>query len=192
MAVDERTAERWDEVAAEFPDVDVRRGSILDAGCEAVVSPANSFGFMDGGLDALYLEHFGPGVQTAVRERIFYDHDGELLVGDALAVSTGDSVIPWLIAAPTMRVPMRLPNDTVNPYLAMRAVLKCAASVGVASVAVPGLGTGIGKVPAAICARQMAAALHAAAGRVRLPASWAEASEDHQLLYTNRLERLQY
>ncbi|GIG67701.1 macro domain-containing protein [Phytomonospora endophytica] len=191
-AVDERAAACFDEVAGEFARVRVWRGSILDAGCAAVVSPANSFGFMDGGLDGRYLVHFGQSIQTAVRARIFHDHDGELFVGEALAVETGDASVPWLIAAPTMRVPMRLPADTVNPYLAMRAILRCAAGLGVTSVAVPGLGTGVGGVPAATCARQMAAALRSASAPTRLPGSWAEASEEHQLLYTDRPGRLQY
>ena len=36
----------------------VHRGSIFDVACDAVVSPANSFGFMDGGIDALYVDRF--------------------------------------------------------------------------------------------------------------------------------------
>lgn len=192
-AVDERTAAAWDTVSAAWPRVRVHRGSILDAACDAVVSPANSFGFMDGGVDALYLEHFGSRIQTAVRERILYDHRGELLVGAAVTVPTGDPAIPWLIAAPTMRVPMRLPPDTVNPYLAMRAVLRAAAGTpSIRTVAVPGLGTGTGRVPPALCARQISAALAADEGLVELPRSWAEASERHQLLYTDEPIPLQY
>jgi O-acetyl-ADP-ribose deacetylase (regulator of RNase III) len=39
--------------------VTVHQVSILDVACDAVVSPANSFGFMDGGIDAVYLSLFG-------------------------------------------------------------------------------------------------------------------------------------
>jgi len=45
---------------------------------------------------------------------------GELLVGEALVVETENELVPWIISAPTMRVPMRL-RQTVNPYLAMKA-----------------------------------------------------------------------
>ena len=56
-----------------------------------------------------------------------------------------------------------------------------------------GLGTGVGRVPPAICARQMRAALDEfLLDRFREPADWAEASERHQLLYTDRPTRLQY
>ena len=52
---------------------------------------------------------------------IFKHHHGELLVGTAEIVESGDKGIPFLIAAPTMRVPM-IQGETVNAYLAARAV----------------------------------------------------------------------
>src|SRR5690348_11540617 len=65
----------------------VRRWSILDVQCEAVVSPANSFGFMDGGIDHLYSRHFGWHVQRRLQEAIRGRHHGELLVGQAEIVA---------------------------------------------------------------------------------------------------------
>jgi O-acetyl-ADP-ribose deacetylase (regulator of RNase III) len=50
-------------------------------------------------------------------------HHGELVVGAAEIVETGDLTKPYLIAAPTMRLPIILGPETVNPYLAIRAVL---------------------------------------------------------------------
>lgn len=180
-------------------------GDILDVDCDAVVSPANSFGFMDGGIDGRYLDHFGPEIQLSVRRQILFQHGGELLVGAADIVSTGDERIPFLIAAPTMRVPMKL-GDTVNPYLAARAVFRLVAEgsfttgghtgdpVGnhVRRIAMPGLGTGVGGVRALVCARQVRTAWDdVVRERYRLPTSWAEASERHQLLYTDHPTRLQ-
>ncbi len=91
----------------------VLRGSILDVACDAVVSPANSFGFVDGGIDLLYAQHFGWEVQDRLQELIRTRHR-ELLVGSAKMVETGHARIPFLIAAPTMRVPMIL-RESVNP-----------------------------------------------------------------------------
>ena len=71
-----------------------------------MVSPANSFGFMDGGIDALYLKHFGSQLQGQLQQAIQTRHHGELLVGAAEVIETGSKRIPYLIAAPTMRVPM--------------------------------------------------------------------------------------
>jgi O-acetyl-ADP-ribose deacetylase (regulator of RNase III) len=185
-------ADAWERFCGEFGFVEVSRESILEADADAVVSPANSFGFMDGGIDAIYRDHFGPAIQDNVRKAILEQHHGELLVGDALMVETGDERIPRLICAPTMRVPMRL-GETVNPYLAARAVFLLAEREGVKRVAMPGLGTGVGRVSGNVCAHQVAQAIRdVLLGEYRLPRSWAEASERHQLLYTDRPRRLQH
>src|SRR5262249_9150845 len=162
-APDPVLADAWRKVFADVPEIEVFPGSILDVECDAIVSPANSFGFMDGGIDALYSQHFGWDLQLKLRRKILDRHYGELLVGAAEIVETGSSTHPFLIAAPTMRVPMVLPTDTINPYLATRAALLLIRSGqhgngGVADlvkkVAFPGMGTGVGRVPAKICARQ--------------------------------------
>src|SRR5215469_14257627 len=120
-AVEEPLAEAWAGFCGDLDFVTVYRGSIFDIECEAVVSPANSFGFMDGGIDMLYSQRFGWGVQARLQQAIQERHHGELLVGTAEIVETYDVDIPYLIAAPTMRVPMVL-RESVSPYLAARAV----------------------------------------------------------------------
>jgi O-acetyl-ADP-ribose deacetylase (regulator of RNase III) len=205
-AVEEELADAWERHCGGLPDVTVHRGSILDLTMDAVVSPANSFGFMDGGIDAVYQEHFGSEIQMRVRRQIYDHHHGELLVGVADIVETGDSAIPFLIAAPTMRVPMAL-RDSVNPYLAARGlflllrygVFSSSPHVGqpvrdhVRTVAVPGLGTGVGRIDSATCARQVRQAIEdVLLAQPPMPQSWAEASERHQLLYTDRPTRLQF
>ncbi|MGF6227362.1 O-acetyl-ADP-ribose deacetylase (regulator of RNase III) [Inquilinus ginsengisoli] len=202
-ATENQLADAWEKAFAGLGDVDVHRGSIFDVACDAVVSPANSFGFMDGGIDALYVDRFGVEVQTRLRRLILDRHHGELLIGGAAVVETDDSAQPFLIAAPTMRVPMVLGPETVNPYLATRAVLLLArngtAPTGerlsecLRTIAFPGMGTGVGRVPAEICARQMRVAVDEfLLEGYRMPTSWAEASERHQRLYTDRPTRLQY
>jgi O-acetyl-ADP-ribose deacetylase (regulator of RNase III) len=122
-AIEEPLAEAWAKFCGDLDFVTVHHGSILDIECDAIVSPANSFGFMDGGIDALYMHHFGAEIEARVRRQISEQHCGELLVGQADIVETYNTNIPFLIAAPTMRVPMIL-TDTVNPYLAARAVFR--------------------------------------------------------------------
>lgn len=204
-AVDEPLASAWQEACGDLAFVSVHRGSILDVKCDAVVSPANSFGFMDGGIDAAYSQLFGWQVQDRLQELIRQRHRGELLVGQAEIVDTGSARIPFLIAAPTMRVPAIL-NDSVNPYLAARAVLLLIKhgmfaagmlqgeriSDAVQSVAFPGLGTGIRRVPPGTCARQLRAAIdEVILGSTDFPASWADAQIWHQKLYTDRIRDLQ-
>ncbi len=205
VAVDDRLEAAWRKCCGDLDNVAVVRGSILDVKCDAVVSPANSFGFMDGGIDMVYSQYFGWHVQERLQTLIREKHHGELLVGAAEIVDTGNDAIPFLIAAPTMRVPMIL-SDTVNPYLAARAVLLLikygkfgsgilageAVSDAVTSVAFPGLGTGVGRVHPDTCAKQLRAGIDDVLFQNReFPSSWAYASEMHQRLYSNRLRNLQ-
>lgn len=204
-AIQDSFAKSWESYCGDLDFVEIYKGSILDVDCDAVVSPANSFGFMDGGIDGVYMEYFGHEIQLKVRRQIFDHHHGELLVGAATIVETGSDRIPFLIAAPTMRVPMML-HESVNPYLAARAVFLLikegifqsgeyegeAIADRVNMVAFPGLGTGVGRVGSKTCARQVRAAINdVILGNYTMPKSWAEASERHQLLYTDRPRRLQ-
>jgi len=204
-AIESPLADAWQQHCGDLADVTIHRGSILDLKIDAVVSPANSFGFMDGGIDHLYSHHFGWHVQDRLQQLIKERHRGELLVGTAEVVETDDSNIPFLIAAPTMRVPMRL-NDSVHPYLAARAVLLLikhgtfpagslageAITDGIKSVAFPGLGTGVGGVGFNTCAHQVRAAIeHVVLGNNEFPATWADAQIRHQKLYTDRVRDLQ-
>src|SRR5260370_6767409 len=112
-AVEESLADAWTKFCGDLDFVTIHLGSILDLDCDAVVSPANSYGFMDGGIDAIYIGYFGSDVQTRLRRQILDHHHGELIVGQADVIETGHERIPFLIAAPTMRVPMNL-GETVN------------------------------------------------------------------------------
>ena len=171
----------WRQVCGDLPGVTVTDGDILSLDCDAVVSPANSFGFLGGGVDLAYARHFGPHLEPRVRAAIAGRWGGELPVGCAEIVATGavpgEGAIPWLLVAPTMRVPARIAG-TVHPYLAARAALRLTTYGGfpddpqaygawagtpvanaVRRLAFPGLGTGTGGVPPPVCARQVRAAI---------------------------------
>ncbi len=168
-ALDDSLATAWHSVAeAVNGPLRVHRGSVLDVRAQAVVSPANSRGWMRGGVDAVYARAF-PGIEQQVRSTILAYHGGELPIGEAVVVPTGEALPEWLISAPTMRQPgERLPDDTVHPYLAARAVFLLWRDGQfehgtrfrdvVETIAMPGLGTGIGGVSPRTCARQVAAA----------------------------------
>ena len=205
-SIDEPLAKAWETYCGDLNGVEVHRGNILDLKVDAVVSPANSFGFMDGGIDMVYSQHFGWNVQQQLQNQIKHLHHGELLVGNADIVETNHSNIPYMIAAPTMRVPMIL-DDTVNPYLAARAALLLIKhgefptgtlegeqiSDGVKSVAFPGLGTGVGRVPPEKCALQVRTAIkECILDEYEFPTSWADAQMRHQQMYTDKFRDLQY
>ncbi len=158
----EKMAESWRHWFREVPDVEISCGDIFEAGkFDAIVSPANSYGFMDGGIDLVYSEHFGWGLQERLRNKLIQEYDGECPVGEAVIVPTENADIPWLVSAPTMRVPLVV-SGTTNAYLAFRGVIRavkkhnCNRAVGrIETVLCPGLGTAVGQMPYNVCAKQM-------------------------------------
>jgi O-acetyl-ADP-ribose deacetylase (regulator of RNase III) len=173
----------WKQEFADISGVEIVAGDITDIDCDAIVSPANSFGFMDGGLDLDLSDRFGWDLQDRLQGLIRDLPERELLIGKALALATNDNRVPWLIAAPTMRVPMSFQIATsINVYLAMKAILLVATShPDISSVAIPGLCTGVGRMSYSIAAAQMRTAFVelASGGRKRIP-DFGEAQR-HQL-----------
>lgn len=161
----------------------------IDIRADAVVSPANSFGLMDGGIDAVYTYVFGDGLQTRLREVIARDHGGELPVGTAAIVPTMRTEIPWCISAPTMRIPAFVGN-TANAYLAFRAALRAVLDHNargmprIRTVLSPGMATAVGRMPPTRAARQMRIAWErVVGGQVAMPSSWpAAGADDDELL----------
>jgi O-acetyl-ADP-ribose deacetylase (regulator of RNase III) len=153
----------WRKYFTGIANVRISHGDIFESSADAIVSPANSFGYMDGGIDLVYLQRFGWELQTRLQTHLRTDHDGELPVGQATIVETFDTDIPYLVSAPTMRVPMNVTN-TVNAYLAFRAAIRAIKQHNreqpgaIRTVLCPGLCTAIGRMPPELAARQMAAA----------------------------------
>lgn len=189
VAVDEGFLEGLVNEFGFADNVNIHYDDIFDVESDCIVAPTNSFGFMDGGFDSSLLEFFGADLQDALQAKIINDFEGELLVGQAVGL-TGNEKFSHVIAAPTMRVPMILPNDTVNPFLACRAALREAKKLGVGSVSFTGLGTGVGKVSYDICIRQMRRAIDTF-DEVVFPVDWFDAQKDHQMLYSNNVRDLQ-
>jgi O-acetyl-ADP-ribose deacetylase (regulator of RNase III) len=159
-------------LADAFADADqaeVVEGNLLDLDCEAVVSPANSFGDMGGGIDKAIDDFHRGAAQKAVMEAIAGQFLGELPVGMALVVELPARRLPFVVAAPTMRVPGSVVG-TINAYLAMRAALiavhrhNTAGGRSIRNLAIPGLCTGVGGMHPAESAAQMRAAYDSVVG----------------------------
>lgn len=160
----------WQQVFADHKNIVASCGDIFNEGehldVDGIVSPANSFGYMDGGIDFVYSEYFGWGIGDNLRAKIWTEFDGELLVGQAAVIDMRDTMpnhkdqaarvkrTPYLISAPTMRVPMKV-GTTVNAFLAFRAALRAAKAHKIESILCPGLGTAIGAMAPGVCAVQM-------------------------------------
>lgn len=161
-------AQEWQHAFHGIPGVEIRVEDILASRADAILSPANSFGFMDGGIDLAYREFFGLSIETRLQQRIAQEHDGELPVGQAVVLDTGHGTIPYLVSAPTMRVPGDI-RSTVNAYLAFRGALlairqhntSSSADSQISSLLAPALCTGVGMMSDERAARQMAAAYRA-------------------------------
>ncbi|ENN6010371.1 macro domain-containing protein [Salmonella enterica] len=129
---------------------------------DCMVSAANSFGLMDGGVDAAITTYFGTQLQRRVQKYIIQEYLGEQPVGSAFVIETGNSKHPWLIHAPTMRVPLII-DGTDAVYNATRAALlaifqhnkSVAEYKKIKSVVFPAMGAGCGQVPPDSVARQM-------------------------------------
>ncbi len=147
----------WQIFFNKYQDVEIIYADATKLQADAIVSPANSFGFMDGGIDFNISERFGWDLQVVLQEKIKALPMRELTIGNALVVETKDSIVPYLISAPTMRVPMVFNISTsLNAYLAMKAALVCAKEhPEINSMIIPGLCTGIGNMNPKIAAKQM-------------------------------------
>lgn len=177
----------WSDAFATSEQVEVQQADFFAQDADALVSPANSFGIMDGGLDAVIRAQLGGHIETAVQRRIVEQHHGEMPVGAAEVVPTGHTRWPFLVVAPTMRVPESV-AQTLNAYLAFRAALlaigrhnQSTGTQRIDSVVVPGLGTGIGAMDARRCAAQMRVAFDHVSKPARIP-SFALIHEVHRAL----------
>jgi O-acetyl-ADP-ribose deacetylase (regulator of RNase III) len=137
-----------------FPEVEVSHGDIFEVKAEAIVSPANSFGDMGGGIDLAYRNKFGTDVEKQVKRIINARWYDELPVGQAISVPLKNQDYKHLIVAPTMRLPMNVDNS-LNTYFSFRAALLKAKDLDVESILVPGMGTGTGGACPELATRQM-------------------------------------
>jgi len=132
---------------------------------DCMVSAGNSFGLMDGGVDAAITLFFGDQLQKRVQQHIVNNFEGEQPVGTSFIIQTLHKKHRYLAHTPTMRVPYSI-EGTDYVYLAMKAMLNAIKKHNqsssyeekIKSVACTGLGTFYGKMELEEAARQMALA----------------------------------
>jgi len=138
--------------------VSIEPGDLFDVSADAYVSPANCHGIMDGGFDLLLRRRF-PRIESRI-QREFDLLGGMLPIGQAVVVETDDDEVPYLVCAPTMVTPSVI-GGTRNVHAAMLACLKAVHRFNVEndneimSLAVTGLGTGVGRMMPEVAVRQM-------------------------------------
>ncbi len=136
-------------------------------GLDAVVSPANAFGWMDGGVDQVFVYAFGQQIEDRVQATIKARYDGKMPVGQAFVIDTQHPKIPWLVVSPTMEIP-GLIRGTRNPFEAFKAALEAVLEHNrrspqqtIQRVGFTGMGTGTGGIPGDEAAQMMREALDA-------------------------------
>ena len=114
----------WRETFEENPEVEIVHGSMLDMQTSAWVSPTNSKGSMDGGLDAVIKNYFGGGIEKRVQAAIADQFHGAMPVGFATCVPTQRELPRFLISTPTMVGSSENISDTMNVALACAAAFQ--------------------------------------------------------------------
>lgn len=200
--INEELTNAWEKVFDGIENIDIRNESIFSLSCDAIVSPANSYGYMNGGIDFAISKNLGWHVEKKLQEKIRKKYFGELLIGQADIIETDHQLFPYLVSAPTMRHPMTI-NRTPNVYLAMRAILLLLKygrlesgeliKEKVKSIAIPGLGTGVGQVQPLVCARQMRIAWEdVQMEKHQTEKTWEEMGSNFAYFYTNEKRDLKY
>ncbi|MFI0204934.1 MULTISPECIES: ADP-ribosyltransferase domain-containing protein [Streptomyces] len=159
--VNEHVVQAWRAAFADTPGIEIRRGSILDEDVDAWVTPTNSRGRMDGGVDAVIKRYLGSGIQVRVQRAIRDRFAGSMPVGSAVCVPSGAAVPRFLISTPTMVQSSQNVSATLNVALACAAAFQAVhrqnrkAPGSIRSVALVGMGAQTGRVPARVCANLM-------------------------------------
>lgn len=149
------------DVFATVSAVEVLHGDLLKLNADALVSPANSFGEMSGGIDQAIDNFYQGEAQEKAIKLIQTHYYGELPVGNAHILTMENQQYPKLILAPTMRIPGRLAGNAINAYLAMRAVLISILDYNqtqhdhIEHVVMSSLCTGVGRMPYLEAAEQL-------------------------------------
>jgi O-acetyl-ADP-ribose deacetylase len=115
------------------------KGDITSLPCDAMVNAANDHLWMGGGVAGAIKRRGGEEIEReAVRQ-------GPLPIGDAIATGAGRLPARYVIHAVTMGQDL----VTSEPHIrgATRSALRLADRLGLRSVALPALGTGVGGFP---------------------------------------------
>lgn len=134
--------------------ITVMQGNILEVDAQAIVNAANSLGIMGGGVAGVIKRAAGAEVEEEARRL------APIPVGHAILTSGGKTRFTGIIHAPTMPRPA-MKIDSQNVALATQAALTLADEQGIASLAIPGMGTGVGGVAHIEAAAVMVQAIRA-------------------------------
>src|SRR3972149_802642 len=120
--------------------IEILKDSILNIKVDAIVNAANSLGYMGGGVAGVIKR--AAGIEPE-EEAV---NNGPTPVGKAYLTTAGWLKYKGIIHAPTMEQPaMKIPPE--NVYKATKAAIELTEKEHFKSIAILGMGTGVGGVP---------------------------------------------
>lgn len=147
----------WEKYFKGVPNVEIVYDNfenfMLKYKVDCVVSPANSFGLMDGGYDLAISKWFGWGLMENVQKYIKDHYYGEQPVATSFIIDTPKTGVK-LIHTPTMRDPDEI-KELLIVYQCMRTTLIEAIKNDVQEMVIPAFGGGAGWVKHETIARLM-------------------------------------
>ncbi|MFN3870127.1 MAG: ADP-ribose-binding protein [Aquificaceae bacterium] len=139
-------------------EVEVLKGSLLEVKAQAIVNPANSYGYMGGGVAGVIKRFGGEEIEREAVKK------APIPVGSAVLTTAGQLSFKGVIHAPTMEEPaMKTTEEKVRK--AVRAALELADKEGFEVIAMPGMGTGVGGLSKEIAAKAMLEEVKAFSGK---------------------------
>lgn len=160
LDINNEMTEEWKRVFKGFKDVEIVcdyfHNYLNNHDVECIVSPANSYGLMDGGYDLAITRYFGKELAKTVQNKIIKEHFGEQVVGTSLIVDI-PGTNKKLIHTPSMRVPSFI-KDPMIVYYCMRSTLMCAIKNNVKSIIIPAFGGATGDLSPDVIAIMMSEA----------------------------------
>lgn len=121
-------------------EIEIQKGDITKVKADAIVNPSNGFGYMGGGSAMAIKKAAGKEVEEEAVSK------APLEIGRAILTKAGKLPYKAIIHSATMESPAQM-AEGYNIQMALRSALHVADDNKFKSIALPGLGTGVGQFP---------------------------------------------
>ncbi len=129
-------------------DIEIKKGDITKIKADAIINPSNGFGWMGGGSAYAIKKAGGEEIEKEIVDK------APLEIGRAVKTTAGKLPYKAIIHAPTMDSPAQL-AEGYNVQMAVRGALLLADDQKMKTIAMPGMGTGVGSFPKKKAAQMM-------------------------------------
>jgi O-acetyl-ADP-ribose deacetylase (regulator of RNase III) len=129
-------------------EIQIQKGDITQVQADAIVNPSNGLGWMGGGSAKAIKTNGGDLIEVQAVDK------APLEIGKAILTTAGKLPYKGVIHAPTMESPAQI-AEPYNVKMAVRGALHLADDKAFKTIAMPGLGTGIGSFPVEQAAKVM-------------------------------------